>query len=416
MKVPLAIVGCGGMGGRHLLGFQELANFSINNIDLVAVCDLRQDNAEYLAGEAHKQLGKRPRVFSDMVSMISDVNDLQGVIITTDARAHHTIVCQAFDLGLHVLCEKPLGLTIRGCNCILKAQDKSGKKLSVAENYRRDPMSRLTKALINAGLIGHPQLFVDASAGSGNRIIITPWRHKKLMGGMLLDGGVHNADMMLYFVGNVRQIFARIALWEKTRIHPQGAGSVSSFYEHWSAEMPSSIEATAEDTLTAVIDFTNGAIGQWTQSYAAHGRGYGNKVIFGSQGSIRPGGIRNGQSPVLSRDNEEDITGDNLLDLVPDFTLDNISSELFGNDRIASYHIPFPEVDRKLLAIEQYEFTDCILHDKTPEVDGVVGRQAVALCYGAFESSVLNRPVTPKEIETELTGVYESEINTDLGI
>ena len=180
--------------------------------------------------------------------------------------------------------------------------------------------------------------------------------------------------------------------------------------------MPSSIEATAEDTLTAVIDFTNGAIGQWTQSYAAHGRGYGNKVIFGSQGSIRPGGIRNGQSPVLSRDNEEDITGDNLLDLVPDFTLDNISSELFGNDRIASYHIPFPEVDRKLLAIEQCEFADCILQDKIPEVDGVAGRQAVALCYSAFESSILNRPVTPKEIETELTGVYESEINMDLGI
>ena len=404
------------MGGRHLLGFQELAKTSINNINLVAVCDTRRDNAEHLADEAQKQLGKRPRVFGDMAMMISDINDLQGVIITTDARAHHVVVCEAFNLGLHVLCEKPLGLTIRGCNCILKAQDKSGKKLSVAENYRRDPMSRLTKAIIDAGTIGRPQLFIDASAGGGNRIIITPWRHKKLMGGMLLDGGVHNADMMLYYVGDVRQIFARIALWEKTRIHPHGAGSVSSFYERWSAEMPTTIEATAEDTLVAVIDFTSGVMGQWTQSYAAHGQGLGNKAIFGSQGNIRPGGIRNGESPVLSRDGEENVTGDTLLNLVPNFHLDKITSELFGNDRIAFYRIPFPEADRKLLAIELYEFADCILHDKPLEVDGVVGRQAVALCYSAFESSILNRPVTPKEIETELTGVYESEINIDLGI
>ena len=59
------------------------------------------------------------------------------------------------------------------------------------------------------------------------------------------------------------------------------------------------------------------------------------------------------------------------------------------------------------MAIEQYEFADCILHDKPLEVDGAVGRRAVALCYSAFESGILNRPVTPEEIEAELTGVYE---------
>lgn len=402
------------MGGRHLLGLKELASSGMNTIALSAVCDLRRDNAERLADDAEEILGSRPLVFDDIARMVAAVPDLQAVDITTDARAHHHVASTAFDLGLHVLCEKPLALTIRGCNRILTAQKRSGKYLSVAENYRRDPMSRLTKALLNAGSIGQTQLFMDISASSGNRIIITPWRHKKLMGGMLLDGGVHNADMMLYYLGDIDQVYAKIALWEKTRYRPEGEGGVSGFYERWFGEMPESIEATAEDTLTAVVNFSNGTMGQWTQSYAAHGRGFGHKVIYGSEGSLRPGGTRNGVPPVLARDNQEEMTGSPLLDLVPDFHLDAITAELFGADRLASYDIPFPAADRKLLAIELYELGACILNGTPPEVDGLVGRRAAALCYAAFESSVLNRPVSLDEVESEQVGSYEAEINAEL--
>lgn len=228
---------------------------------------------------------------------------------------------------------------------------------------------------------------------------------------MLLDGGVHNADMMLYFLGDFDQVFAHIALWEKIRYKPENAGSLAGFYSRWYGEMPNSIEATAEDTLTSVIQFQSGAQGQWTQSYAAHGRGFGHKVIYGSQGSLIPGGTRNGVSPVVYLDDDTEITKDALLNLVPDFRLDAITSELFGADRMASYNIPFPSADRKLLAIEIYELADCILNGKQPEVDGRVGRRAVALCYAAFELSMLNRPVTLDEIETENTSAYETDIN-----
>ncbi len=414
MKIPIAIVGCGGMGGRHLLGLKELADSDMNNITLSAVCDLRRDNAEHLADDAEEILGSRPLVFDDMARMAEAMPDLQAVDITTDARAHHVVASTALDLGLHVLCEKPLALTIRGCNRILTAQKRSGKYLSVAENYRRDPMSRLTKALLDAGCIGQPELFMDISASSGNQIVITPWRHKKNMGGMLLDGGVHNADMMLYYLGDIDQVYARIALWEKTRYRPKGDGAVSGFYQRWFGEMPESIEATAEDTMTAVVNFNNGAMGQWTQSYAAHGRSFGHKVIYGSAGSLRPGGTRNGVSPVLARDGQDEITGLPLLDLVPDFHLDAITSNLFGADRLASYDIPFPAADRKLLAIELYELAACALNGTSPEVDGFVGRRAAALCYAAFESSVLNRPVTLDEIESEQVGSYEAEVNEEL--
>jgi predicted dehydrogenase len=414
-RIPLAIVGCGGMGGRHLLGLKELHDSGLSNVELAAVCDLRRDNAEYLAENAGQLLGRRPLVFEDVEQMVHAVPGLQAASVTTDAGSHHIVARAALDLGLHVLCEKPLALTIRGCNLILDAQRRSGKVLSVAENYRRDPMSRLTKALIDGGAFGVPYMYVDAGISAGNRIVITPWRHMKNQGGMLIDGGVHNADMMLYYMGDAVQVYASVRLWERTRYKTEGGG-VSGFYAHWHKEMPESIEATADDTLMAVIHFGTGAMGQWTQSYAGHGQGFGHSGVYGSLGSLRPGGTRNGRSPVLKLDGQDEVTGDALLDLVPDFGLDEITARLFGAERMGSYDVPFPDADRKLLAIEYHELGTCVLKGVQPEVDGRAGRRALALCYAAFESSVLNRPVTLDEIEAEQVGAYEADVNAHWGI
>jgi predicted dehydrogenase len=414
-QIPLAIVGCGGMGGRHLLGLKELYDSGLNNVELVAVCDLRRDNADYLADQTEELLGARPRVFEDVGRMFQAMPDLQAASVTTDAGSHHIVAVAALDQGLHVLCEKPLALTMRGCNRILDAQRRSGATLSVAENYRRDPMSRLTKALIDAGAAGRPYMYLDVSAGAGSQIVITPWRHLKRQGGMLIDGGVHNADMMLYYMGDVTQVYADVRLWERTRYKGEG-GSVSGFYAHWHKEMPDQVEATADDSLVAVIHFGQGAMGQWTQSYAAHGQGFGHKALYGSRGALRPGGTRNGRSPVLALDDGAEVTGDVLLGLAPDFHLDEITARLFGAERLSAYEMPFPAADRKLLAIEYHELGRCVLTGAQPEVDGQVGRRALALCYAAFESSVLNRPVTLDEIEAETVGAYESDVNAYLGI
>ncbi len=410
-RVPFAIIGCGGMGGRHLLGLKELADAGSSNLELVAVCDLRRDNADHLAQQAAHLLGSRPEVYQDLATMHAEVGELQFVDITAEATAHHPLAVAAFELGLHVLCEKPMGLTARACNRILEAQRQSGRLLSVAENYRRDPMGRLTRALLDAGAVGEPRLFLDVSAGSGNTIVITPWRHLKGRGGMLLDGGAHNADLMLYYLGDVSEVYARTALWETTRHKPPARARVASFYDRWQTEMPDSIEATAEDTLSAVVSFQSGAFGNWTQSYAAHGRSFGHKVIYGSQGSLVPGGTRNGVSPVLARAGADDASGTALLESAPDYHLDEVTARLFGGDRLTSYELPFPAADRKLLALELHEMGTCVLSGSTPEVDGLVGRRAVALCYATFESGVLGRPVTLDDVEAEAAGSYEAEIN-----
>jgi predicted dehydrogenase len=416
-KVKLAIVGCGGMGGRHLLGLKELAQSGMNNVELVAACDLRRDNAERLAHNAEDLLATRPRVFANMADMVRAVPDLQAVAVTTDAGSHHVVACQAFDLGLHVLCEKPLGISMRACNLILAGQARAGKVLSVAENYRRDPMARLTRALLDAGVIGRPYLMFDISASGGSNILILPWRHYKHVGGMVIDGGVHSADLMLYYLGDVDQVYARTGLWEATRYKAAATG-VADFYQAWYQEIPEAITATSEDMFVSVVQFKNGATANWTQFYAGHGKGFGQKVIYGQRGSLACGGIRNGVSPVLSLDGRPELTGQVLLELAPDYRLDAIAERLYGAARPASFTysalsctLPFPECDRKLLAIEYHEFARCVLTGEMPEVTGQIGRRALGICYAGLESGVLDRPVTVDEVEAERTAVYQADIN-----
>ena len=123
-RIPIAIVGCGGMGGRHLLGLKELYDTPLCNVELVAVCDLRRDNAEHLAGQAKELLGVRPEIYQSMEAMVAALPDLQGVDITTDSGSHHAVATAAFDLGLHVMCEKPMTIDAEKCQAILDAVER----------------------------------------------------------------------------------------------------------------------------------------------------------------------------------------------------------------------------------------------------------------------------------------------------
>ncbi|HEU5314563.1 MAG TPA: hypothetical protein VFX49_00510, partial [Chloroflexota bacterium] len=77
-RVKYAAVGCGGMGRRHLNGAAALKQSSQYNLELIAVCDLNQENANYLADEAEQLLGARPKVFSSIEQMARDVPDLRA--------------------------------------------------------------------------------------------------------------------------------------------------------------------------------------------------------------------------------------------------------------------------------------------------------------------------------------------------
>src|SRR5258708_38412712 len=110
---------------------------------------------------------------------------------------------QALDAGVHVLAEKPVTLTVEEGVALVEAAKGAKRKLGVAENYRRDPINRLGKALVESGAIGRPFLATQSSSGAGEFVIITPWRHLKARGGIVIDMGVHYTDILEFYLGPI---------------------------------------------------------------------------------------------------------------------------------------------------------------------------------------------------------------------
>lgn len=414
-RTPIAIVGCGGMGRRHLTGVAALYHSDFCNIDLVAVCDINQQNAEDLADEAKAALGARPRVFRSITDMVRAMPEIEGADVPTDTGSHHAVATECLRAGLHVMVEKPLAITLRGCNMVIQAARETGKVLSVAENYRRDPINRLARALIDDGAIGTPELMIETSIGGGNQLFITPWRHQKLKGTLTLDAGVHNADILMYYLGDVAMVFGEARLYEKYRYKTNTAGP-GGFYAKWADQIPDRVEATGEDAMFGYLRFRNGAIGQWINHHAGHGQPLHGRYVYGSKGSLASPGDRNGRPLRLSFDGGKEVADGEILDYAPSYRLSPLAAQLFGGERVWTYSFPFVEIDAKIIATEYHEFADCIQTGRTPEVDGTVGRRDTALVYALFESGKLGRAVTLDELEAVEVDAYQREIDQYLGL
>ena len=115
-KIRLSIVGCGGMGHRHLKGLGELDRQGLSRFELVAACDPNRSNAESLADDAEALLGSRPEVVTDLDQLESVGVD--AIDVPTTPRFHHSIATDALARGWHCMIEKPVGLTVKACNLI----------------------------------------------------------------------------------------------------------------------------------------------------------------------------------------------------------------------------------------------------------------------------------------------------------
>jgi predicted dehydrogenase len=418
-RIPLAIVGCGGMGHRHMYGLAELQNAGLSRFELVAACDPVTDNAESLATQAEERLGKRPTVVKD----ISELGQLgiAAVDITTTPRYHHTLGVQAIDQGMHAMIEKPVGLTVRACNIIREAAAGKDLVVSTAENYRRDPINRLAKALLDAGVIGKPRFMIHHTGGGGNQMTISVWRHQKDQSGVLLDVGVHFADIMEYFLGDIDKVYAETRLYEPIRYNPAGAGKESTsnpagVYGKWQRQMPAEFQATADDAAYATILFKNGAVAMYLENHASHGKGFWQREIHGSKGSMDMPNDRSGKNLRLILDRTNVIEDESMLDLVPDFRLNKATATLFGGDRLWRYELPFEQIDRKLIAVEYDDFAGAILGEHPIDVDLEQGSRSVAVSYAILESGVSGQPVTVDEMMEDRIHAYQQDINEGLGL
>ena len=324
---------------------------------------------------------------------------------------------------MHVATEKPMGITVRACMTMMEAAEKGGIVLSVSENYRRDPLNRLNKAILDAQVLGRQRLFLDMAA-RGTRLMPhgTAWRHIKTGGGYMLDYAVHNADLLLYFMGPVDRVYAETHLWEETRLvtDPEG-DQMRPFYAHrepLEVEKAGEVECTSEDMASGVVRFESGAMANFLSTIAAPGEGTGANIIYCDDGSIRLGGSRSGRPSAITRiDSEEPIPEGDLLGLVPDFELDDMTARIFGGKRrMSSYDIDFPEIDAKIIALELEDFAEAVRTGREPEVTGQIGLDAVALTYAFLESGEINEPVSFADVAADRTNAYQQEINEAFGL
>jgi predicted dehydrogenase len=419
-RIPLAIVGCGGMGHRHLFGLAELHRAGLSKFDLVAGCDPVTENAESLAAQAEHLLGKRPAIVGSLADLAT--LGVAAVDITTTPRFHHTLGVEAIERGWHAMIEKPVGLTVRACNRIRAAAAGTGRVVSVAENYRRDPINRLAKALIQADVIGKPRFMIHHTAGSGNQMVISVWRHQKDQSGILLDVGVHFADILEFFLGEVSSVYAQTRLHESVRHNPAALGMESTsnpagVYGKWQKAMPAEFEATAEDANYATVVFKSGAVAQYIEDHAAHGKGIWTRQIYGSKGSMDMPNDRTGNILKLTLNRTQTIDDASILDLVPNFRLDEATATLFGGERLWRYDLPFEQIDRKLIAVEYDDFGRGILGERPVEVDLEQGTRSVAVVYAMLESGAAGgHPVAINDVLAERMTDYQHSIDEGLGL
>lgn len=397
MTLTLGIFGCGVMGQRHIRGLGRLRQVGRLRVELAGVCDILPDNANRAVALAEELLGQRPQVFPSFEAMQRGLPQLDYILITTSPSTHADIGVTALQSGVHVLSEKPVALTVKQGAQLVRAAAAAGRWLAVAENYRRDPINRLARALLDAGAIGRPFHAIQSSSGSGEFVIITPWRHLRKSCGIVIDMGVHYTDILEYLLGPIESVVGMNAV-----VDSQRRGADGALYP-----------ADAEDFSTGAVRFRSGVIGTWLLSMAGRGTGHFSRVIYGTGGSLQIPGDRTGQALQLTqRINGKDVAvpAEELLGLVPNFALEPTTAALFGGERLTTYTLPWSDIDAGLLAIEHDDMASAILDDRAPEVTGENGLRDLALAYGFIESERLGRIVHTDELLNGTVSAYQDEL------
>ena len=425
MTLNIALVGAGGMGMRHATGYIELRKY-FDDVRMVAVCDPHIDSAEAVASVIAESTPESPAVFPSLADA-ADAVALDAVDIVTSTPAHHVLAIEAMRSGLHVMVEKPMGLTLTACRMMQSVEQETGKVLSISENFRRDPMNRLAKSLIDSGAIGKPYFAVDFSISSAHRGVMhsTVWRAKKdQAGGVVLDAGVHNADLLLHLMGPAVRVYAETDVNDPERImRPMSAQApgLAAMYTHrreaGGEDVGDIVEHDAVDTAFATIRFASGAAGQLIITDASHGYSLGDSVVVGSEGTLYRPPSRQGTSPRIVREDGTSVEGDALLDLVPNFEIDDVTSTLWdGERRMSSYDMDFRKIDAKILAIEYMDLAGAVADGRSPEVGSTEGMAALALAYGVMESGEANQAVSIDDVLSGAVSRFQDDIDRAAGI
>ena len=240
------------------------------------MCDPVATAAEQAAEIVRQFQAARPTVHCAHEELISS-GAVEALDIVTEPAIHHTIAVPALQAGLHVLCEKPLSVTVRGCRVIVDAATQSGATLATAENYRRDGPNRLAKAVLQSGLLGDIHLMTETNIGGDEGVIISPWRHLRESGSIALDMGVHYTDVIRYYLGDLDRVAGRAFIAEPVRRLSAGGPVPNNIKQVGEGLMT----ATGDDSLVALFATSRGVMVELTYLPSGPGRQWTQRSVHG---------------------------------------------------------------------------------------------------------------------------------------
>jgi len=226
-KVRFGVIGLGIMGQEHA---RVIASNPL--LDLVAVTDVQANTGRKVAADL------RSRWFDSAEEMIKS-GDVDAVVIATPHWLHGELAKSALKAGLHVLCEKPLTVTVAEADEVLNAASQSRGTFVVVHQKRFEPAYLYVKQLLDSGELGplYRCSMIESAWRSEAYYRSSPWRGtwKGEGGGVLLNQAPHILDRYAWLCGMPETVTARC----DTNLH--------------------AIEV--EDTASAILRHANGAHG-----------------------------------------------------------------------------------------------------------------------------------------------------------
>ena len=170
---------------------------------------------------------------------------LDAVLVLTSNRSHHDLALAAIGRGLHVLCEKPLGLTSAEAREMAEAAARAGVTTMTPFTYRFMPAARYVKELVDDGFVGQPYHIAMRYWTGYGRSGAYAWRFdasESGSGGVSNDIGSHFAYLARWFFGEVVAVTAVTTYLVPRAERPDGVP-----YER------------LDDSAIIVLEFANGA-------------------------------------------------------------------------------------------------------------------------------------------------------------
>lgn len=210
--------------------------------------------------------------YTDWRELVAD--DRVGVLDNCAWHDAHAEPCiAAAEAGKHVLCEKPLAVTVSDARRMRDAAVQAGIVHMVAFNYRFAPAVRLAREILDQGLLGriHHVRISYLQDHQANPNMPYPWAGRP--SGVLAGLGSHVIDLARFLIGEPRSVTGYARTFNGRRPLPDGSGMT--------------IEVTDDDAAIAQVEFASGALGTLEAAWICAGRKNQLSLeINGAQGSL----------------------------------------------------------------------------------------------------------------------------------